>query len=86
MRILIVEDEKKVAEFIPRGLRAERYAVDMAHDGRVGLDMSAAYAYYLLILDPMLPGLSGIDLLRQIRRGNQYNPSRVLTVRADTAA
>lgn len=85
MRILIVEDEKKVAEFIARGLRAERYAVDVANDGTVGLQMALAYSYDLLIIDLMLPELSGTDLLRQIRRSNQNIPILVLTARDATA-
>ena len=62
MRILLVEDEKKVADIIARGLKAERYAVDVAHDGQGGWEMADAYNYDLVILDLMLPGLNGTEI------------------------
>jgi two-component system copper resistance phosphate regulon response regulator CusR len=79
MRILLVEDEEKVSRFIARGLEAERFAVDTASDGANGLELALAYAYDLIILDLMLPGLSGTEVLRQIRRRNQQVPVLVLT-------
>ncbi len=85
MRILLVEDEKKVAEFVARGLRAERFAVDVAHDGPGGLEMACAYSYDLLILDLMLPGLSGAEVLKKIRGRNTQLPVLVLTARDGTA-
>lgn len=81
MRILLVEDEEKVSRFIERGLVADRFAVDVAHDGSTGLDLAAAYHYDLIILDLMLPGMSGTDVLRRIRRSNQHVPVLVLTAR-----
>ena len=57
MRLLLIEDEKKVADFVARGLRAERFAVDVAADGPAALQMLAACAYDLIVLDLMLPGL-----------------------------
>ena len=68
MRLLLIEDEKKVADFVARGLRAERFAVDVAADGPAALQTLAAYAYDLIILDLMLPGLSGSEILKRIRR------------------
>jgi two-component system copper resistance phosphate regulon response regulator CusR len=85
MRILLVEDEKKVADMIARGLKAERFAVDVADDGPKGRDMAGAYDYDLIILDLMLPGLNGTELLRRIRRNNQQVPILVLTARDATA-
>src|SRR5213592_2541316 len=61
MRILVVEDEKKVANFIKKGLQQEGYAVDMVHDGQEALVNAAAFDYDLLILDLMLPKLAGLD-------------------------
>jgi DNA-binding response OmpR family regulator len=68
MRCLLVEDEKKVAEFVARGLRAERFAIDVAYDGPTGWDFASRFDYDLIILDLMLPGLSGTELLERIRR------------------
>jgi two-component system copper resistance phosphate regulon response regulator CusR len=81
MRILLVEDEKKVADIIERGLKAERFAVDICHDGLSGWEMSAAYNYDLIILDLMLPGLSGTEVLAKIRRKNSEVPIIILTAR-----
>jgi len=84
MRILLVEDEKKVAEMVARGLKAERWAVDMAHDGEAGWQMANTYEYDLAILDLMLPGLSGTEILRRIRRKNSTIPILILTARDAT--
>jgi DNA-binding response OmpR family regulator len=84
MRILLVEDEKKVAEFVARGLRAERFAVDVSHDGNGGLEMALAFSYDLVILDLMLPGLNGTEVLRRLRRQKPQVPVLVLTARDGT--
>jgi DNA-binding response OmpR family regulator len=81
MRILLVEDEKKVAEIIERGLKAERYAVDVRHNGREGWEMAAAYEYDIIILDLMLPEMSGTEILEKVRRKNQQVPILILTAR-----
>ena len=70
MRILLVEDEKKVADIIVRGLKAERYAVDVSHDGQSGWEAADTYNYDLIILDLMLPGLTGTEILEKVRRKN----------------
>jgi DNA-binding response OmpR family regulator len=85
MRVLIVEDEKKVAEFVARGLRAERFAVDVSNDGEGGWEMASACDYDLIILDLMLPGLSGLEVLKRVRRHNTQVPVLVLTARDGTA-
>jgi two-component system, OmpR family, copper resistance phosphate regulon response regulator CusR len=84
MRMLLVEDEKKVSELVARALRAERYAVDVAGDGQSGWELAEAYDYDLIILDLMLPALSGAELLRRIRRRNQQVPILILTARDAT--
>ena len=84
MRLLLVEDEKKVAEVVSRGLRAERYAVDVAATGDEGWAMIAQYEYDLVILDLMLPGLSGLEILRRLRQKNTAVPVLVLTARDAT--
>ncbi len=81
MRILLVEDEKKVADIVERGLKAERFAVDVLHDGHGGWQAAEAYDYDLIILDLMLPGLSGTEVLGKIRRKNQRVPILILTAR-----
>ncbi len=85
MRILLVEDEKKVADIVARGLKAERYAVDVAHDGQSAWEMASAYSYDLAILDLMLPGMSGTELLERIRRKDQQVPILILTARDSMA-
>ena len=81
MRILLIEDEKKVSDFVARGLRAERFAVDVAADGPGALQTLAACAYDLIILDLMLPGLSGSEILKRIRRDRKEVPVIILTAR-----
>jgi two-component system copper resistance phosphate regulon response regulator CusR len=86
MRILIVEDERKVAEMVSRGLKAERYAVDVAENGDTGWAMAHTYDYDLVILDLGLPGMDGADLLRRIRERNERIPILILTARDATAS
>jgi DNA-binding response OmpR family regulator len=81
MRLLIVEDDRKLAEFAARGLRAEHYAVDLAADGREGQNNINSYEYDLLILDLMLPFISGSELLRRVRQSHPSLPVLVLTAR-----
>jgi two-component system, OmpR family, copper resistance phosphate regulon response regulator CusR len=81
MRILLVEDESKVARFVARGLSAEHFAVDTASDGKSGLELAITYHYDLIILDLMLPAMNGTDVLRQIRRKDTNVPVLVLSAR-----
>jgi len=81
MRLLLIEDEEKVARFIVKGLVAERFAVDVASEGDQGLELALGYSYDLIILDLMLPGLSGTEVLRLVRQRNEYVPVLVLTAR-----
>jgi DNA-binding response OmpR family regulator len=84
VRILVVEDEKKLSELVARALRQESYAVDVADDGTRGWELAESYDYDLLILDLMLPGLPGEELLRRVRRRNQQVPILILTARDAT--
>lgn len=84
MKILIVEDEKKVASFLKKGLEQEYYTVDVAHDGKAGLDLSLTEDYDLIILDIMLPLLDGITLLREIRNAKMVVPVLMLTAKDST--
>jgi two-component system copper resistance phosphate regulon response regulator CusR len=81
MRLLLIEDEEKVSRFIVKGLMAERFAVDVAAEGDRGLELARTYNYDLIILDLMLPGLSGTEVLRLVRRQNERVPVLVLTAR-----
>jgi two-component system copper resistance phosphate regulon response regulator CusR len=81
MRILLVEDEKKVADFIARGLRSEGFAVDIAYDGDTGWERASGANYDLIILDLMLPGMKGTELLRRLRRQGGTAAVLVLTAR-----
>lgn len=85
MRLLLIEDETKVAEFVARGLRAERYAVDVCHDGQQGWEMASVYEYDLIILDLLLPGLSGTEVLKRVRQRNPQVPVLILTAQDGTA-
>jgi DNA-binding response OmpR family regulator len=84
MRLLLIEDEKKVADFIARGLRAERFAVDVAYGGTTGWEMVSAADYDLVVLDLMLPGINGTEILRRLRRRGSNAAILVLTARDAT--
>jgi DNA-binding response OmpR family regulator len=85
MRLLVVEDEKKVCEFVARGLRDELYAVDICQDGEKAWEMIRSSDYDLIILDLMLPGLSGTEVLKRIREQGSKVPVLVLTARDSMA-
>ena len=81
MRILVIEDEKKVANFIKKGLEEEHYAVDCAYDGESGLYMTEVNEYDLIVLDLMIPKIDGLEVLKRVR-GNRNNvPILVLTAK-----
>ena len=84
MRLLLIEDERKVADVVARGLRADRFAVDVTYDGDTGWQMASSVDYDLIILDLMLPGLNGMELLRRLRRKGSKMPVLVLTARDAT--
>ena len=81
MRILVVEDEKKVASFLKKGLEEERYAVDCAFDGEEALFMADANEYDLVILDIMLPKVDGLEVLKQVRDKGATLPVLMLTAK-----
>ena len=80
-RILLVEDEEKLARFVELELKHEGYQVDKAFDGRTGLEKAEAGEYDLLLLDIMLPELNGLEVLRRIRRAENAVPVIMLTAR-----
>jgi DNA-binding response OmpR family regulator len=85
MRILLVEDEEKVARFIERGLKAELYVVDIASDAKTALHHLDHFSYELTILDLNLPDISGHEVLRSIRKSNRMLPVLILTARDSIA-
>ena len=80
-RILIVEDEPRLARFMELELEHEGYAVDKAADGRAGLDMALTGDHELILLDVMLPGLNGLEVLRRLRSGGSDVPVLLVTAR-----
>ncbi|ROO89142.1 DNA-binding response OmpR family regulator [Actinocorallia herbida] len=81
MRLLIVEDERRLALSLARGLRAEGYSVDVAHDGREGLFRAGEEDYDLILLDVMLPGVSGYRVASTLRRDGVQTPILMLTAK-----
>ncbi len=82
MRILIVEDEHKVASFIARALREETYAVDVAETGKKALDLASEVAYDAILLDIRLPDLSGIEVCRELCQSGIKTPILMVTARS----
>ncbi len=81
MRILVVEDEHKLAGILKRGLEENGYAIDVAYDGREGLDLAMQEPYDLIVLDIMLPGIDGLTLCRRLRQERKNTPVMMLTAR-----
>ncbi len=81
MRILVIEDEKKVASFIKKGLEEEHYAVDTAYDGEIGLYMADVNEYDLIVLDLMIPKIDGLEVLKRIRSSKNNVPILILTAK-----
>lgn len=81
MRILIVEDEHRIANSIKKGLEQERYAVDVAYTGADGFDMAATEEYDLLILDVLLPAMNGLSICKQLREKQIHTPIILLTAK-----
>jgi len=81
MRILVVEDEHKIANSIKKGLEQESYAVDVAYDGVEGYDLAVTQDYDVVVLDLMLPGMDGVEICRQLREEQIHTPILMLTAR-----
>ena len=81
MRLLIVEDEKKLADSLKKGLEQEAFAVDVAYDGEYGFDLASTEDYDLIILDLMLPKLAGMEVCRKLRSEGNQVPVLILTAR-----
>jgi DNA-binding response OmpR family regulator len=83
MRVLLVEDEHKIASYVKRGLQESGYAVDSVFNGRDALDWTGAAPYDLIILDIMLPGIDGLAVCRELRQRGDRTPVLMLTARDD---
>ena len=83
MKILIVEDEQRVATFLQKGFQAEAFAVDVALDGKKGFELGLTESYDAIILDVMLPGKDGLSILRDLRAEGIKTPVLMLTARSE---
>jgi len=81
MKILLIEDEKKVASFIKRGLEEEFFSVDVAYDGEKGEFMALTSDYDLIILDLLLPKKNGLEVLKSLRANKINTPVLILTAK-----
>lgn len=81
MRILVVEDEHKIANSIKQGLEQEKYAVDVAYDGAAGLDLAIGEEYDVMVLDRLLPEVEGVEIVRKVRAKNIHTPILILTAK-----
>jgi len=81
VRVLVVEDEVRLARALQKGLRAEGFAVDLVHDGLSGLDSAREGSYDAVVLDIMLPGLSGYEVVRTLRREQNWVPVLLLSAK-----
>lgn len=82
MRVLVVEDEHKIANAIKKGLQREPYAVDIVHDGIEGYDLASSEQYDVIILDIMLPGMNGLEICKKLRGQNIQIPILMLTAKS----
>lgn len=84
MAILIIEDEKKLSDILVQALKSERYSVDVAYDGEVGLEKAMKNNYSMILLDIMLPKKDGIVVCKELRARNIHTPIIMLTARGST--
>ncbi len=85
MKLLVIEDEKKIANLINKGLREQGYSVDVLHDGDQGLERALSQSYDAIVLDIMLPGRDGLSMLRVMREKKISTPVMILTARGDVS-
>ena len=83
MRILVVEDEHKIANSIKRGFEQETWATDVAYDGSDGYDMAASEDYDVIVLDLMLPKMDGVEICKKLRAAEIHTPILMLTARGE---
>lgn len=83
MHILIIEDEHKIANSIKKGLEQESLAVDVAYDGIVGFDLASSESYDVIVLDLMLPGIPGLEIIKKLRSDKNHTPILILTAKGE---
>src|SRR3989344_7031127 len=81
MRLLVVEDEQRIANAIKKGLVQEAFAVDVAYDGEEGYDLASSESYDAIILDRLLPGMDGVTVCQKLREHNNHTPILILTAK-----
>lgn len=84
MRILVIEDEHRIAQTIKKGLEQERYAVDVVFTGNEGYDLASTEDYDIILLDLMLPGIDGITICKELRKNKIHTPILMLTAKSQT--
>src|ERR1035437_3258078 len=85
MKVLIVEDEHKIANLIKQGLEQERFIVDVAYDGTTGFDLASSEYYDLIILDRLLPGMDGLTICKNLREKENHTSILMLTAKGQIA-
>ncbi len=83
MKVLLVEDDKKLAKIIEEGLKKQNFRIDVAYDGEEGLYLAKNNQYDVMIIDWMLPKISGIELIKKLREENIHTPALILTAKSD---
>lgn len=81
MRILVIEDEHKIANSIKKGLEQESFAVDIAYEGTSGFDLASGEEYNVVVLDLMLPGMDGMEICKNLRKDGIHTPILILTAK-----
>ena len=85
MRVLIVEDDRAMSALLQQGLQEEYHVVSSALDGKTGLDLAKSYEFDVIVLDWMLPGIDGIEVMRRLRTVGNVSPVLMLTARETPA-
>lgn len=85
MKILVVEDEHRIASYIKKGLELKNHIVDIAYDGQDGYDMASSESYDVIVLDLMLPKMDGLTICRKLREEKNHTPILMLTAKAQVA-
>lgn len=83
MKVLVIEDEHRIAAYIKKGLELKAYAVDVAYDGEEGFDLASSEEYDVIVLDRMLPKMDGMEMCKQLREGKNHTPILMLTARTE---